>query len=98
MGAIAKRAFLTKGVGRHRERLAAFEMALRNAGIAQYNLVSVSSILPPHAKIVSRAEGIKALSPGQIVYAVMSRSETDEPHRHIAASVGLGTTRSWTRT
>ena len=83
------RAFLTKGVGRHKERLASFELALRTAGIAQYNLVTVSSILPPHTKMVSKAEGIKALSPGQILYVVMSRADTNEPHRHVAASVGV---------
>jgi len=36
--------FLTKGVGRHKEKLASFEEALRVAGIAPYNLVRVSSI------------------------------------------------------
>ncbi|UCC49933.1 MAG: pyruvoyl-dependent arginine decarboxylase, partial [Gemmatimonadota bacterium] len=29
--------FLTRGVGVHRERLSAFEMALRDARIARYN-------------------------------------------------------------
>ena len=43
---IAKEMFLTKGVGRHKERLSSFELALRDAGIAHYNLVSVSSIFP----------------------------------------------------
>ena len=38
--------FLTSGVGVHRERLTAFELALRDADIEQQNLVSVSSILP----------------------------------------------------
>ena len=39
--------FLTRGVGVHREKLASFEEALRSAGVAYCNLVSVSSILPP---------------------------------------------------
>ncbi|RMF21774.1 MAG: arginine decarboxylase, pyruvoyl-dependent [Deltaproteobacteria bacterium] len=86
---IPTKAFLTKGVGRHRERLASFELALRHAGIAQFNLVTVSSIFPPHCKIVSRAEGLRLLTPGQIVYTVLSRAESNEPHRHLAASVGV---------
>jgi arginine decarboxylase len=81
--------FLTKGVGRHSERLPSFEMALRTAGIASFNLVSVSSIYPPECKIVSREAGLKELHPGQIAHAVISKNETNEPNRQIAASIGL---------
>src|SRR6185503_12823325 len=49
--------FLTKGVGVHRERLTAFELALRDADIEQQNLVSVSSILPPRCEQVEREHG-----------------------------------------
>ena len=45
---VPKRMFLTKGVGRNRYQLKSFEDALRVAGVAQQNLVQVSSILPPH--------------------------------------------------
>jgi len=86
---IATKAFLTRGVGRHKEKLTSFEAALRHAGIAQFNLVTVSSILPPHCRLVSRTDGLKHLSPGEIVHVVMSRAESDEPHRQIAASVGV---------
>ena len=81
--------FLTKGVGKHKERLASFEMALRNAGLATFNIVRVSSIFPPGAKIVSRTAGLGQLSHGQIVFAVMSDNATNEPHRLVAASIGL---------
>jgi arginine decarboxylase len=81
--------FLTKGVGRHKERLSSFEMALRNAGIAAFNLVSVSSIYPPECRIISREKGLKEVSPGQILHAVISRNETHEPNRLIAASIGV---------
>ena len=80
---------MTKGVGRHRERLSSFELALRDAGIAEYNLVTVSSIFPPKCKIVTKEQGRKSLSPGQIVHIVMSRQETNEPHRLVASSVGV---------
>jgi len=80
--------FLTRGVGRHREELQSFELALRSAGIARFNLVSVSSILPPGCAIVQKRDGLTKLAPGQIVYVVMSRLTSDEPRRLIAASVG----------
>ncbi len=86
---VPTKAFITKGVGKHKEKLTSFEMALRNAGIAQFNLVKVSSIFPPNCKLVSRKEGLENLSPGQIVFVVMSENATDEPNRLIAASCGL---------
>jgi arginine decarboxylase len=81
--------FFTKGVGIHKEYLQSFEMALRNAGIAEYNLVMVSSIFPPGCKRIPKEEGKKLLKPGQIVFCVMARNSTNEPNRLIAASVGL---------
>jgi arginine decarboxylase len=86
---IADKIFLTKGVGIHKEQLTSFEMALRDAGIAPFNLVYVSSIYPPNCKRVSKEEGLTYLKPGEIVYCVMSRNATNEPNRLIAASVGL---------
>ncbi len=86
---IPKKLFLTKGVGRHKDKLTSFEQALRNAGIAHLNLVRVSSIFPPGCKLISREQGLKLLSPGEIVYVVLSENSTQEPHRLIAASVGV---------
>ncbi|MGH8459087.1 MAG: pyruvoyl-dependent arginine decarboxylase, partial [Nevskiales bacterium] len=86
---VPKRIFLTKGVGKHRERLSSFELALRSAGIASCNLVRVSSIFPPHCKLVARSEGLKRLRPGQVTFVVLSENSTREPHRLIAASIGL---------
>ena len=59
--------FLTKGIGRHKEKLASFEEALRDAKIACYNIVPVSSIFPPHCKIITKEKGVKLLKPGQIL-------------------------------
>ncbi|MEM3684890.1 MAG: pyruvoyl-dependent arginine decarboxylase [Conexivisphaerales archaeon] len=49
---VPTKVFLTKGVGVHKDRLASFELALRDAGIAHCNLVTVSSIFPPRAKLI----------------------------------------------
>lgn len=86
---IAKKIFLTKGVGKHRERLTSFELALRDAGIASFNLVRVSSIFPPHCKLISKSMGLQQLTPGQIVFCVMSETATNEPHRLVAAAIGI---------
>lgn len=81
--------FFTKGVGRSKEKLTSFELALRNADIALFNIVSVSSIFPPGCKMISKREGLNYLRPGEIVFAVLSQNATNEPHRLIAASTGV---------
>ena len=89
MKLIPTSAFLTRGIGVHRHRLTAFEFALRDADIEQQNLVTVSSILPPHCELVPRDIGVQGLSPGEITLCVLARAETDEPGRLIHASIGL---------
>ncbi len=89
MTLIPTKVFFTKGVGRHKSELGSFERALRDAGIAQFNLVEVSSIFPPNAEMVSKEEGLKYLKPGQIVFVVMARNSSNELNRLISASVGL---------
>jgi arginine decarboxylase len=86
---VPKRVFFTKGVGRHRQELQSFELALRDADIEQCNLVYVSSIIPPHCTIISKDKGIKEINTGEITYVVMSRNTTNEPNRLIGAAVGV---------
>lgn len=89
MSYVPRKLFMTRGVGRHREKLASFEMALRDCGIAQFNLVRVSSILPPGCKFVKPDSGLEELNAGQILHVVMSEAATNEPRRLMAASVGV---------
>ena len=86
---VPKKAFLTNGVGRHEDRLTSFELALRDASIEKYNLVTVSSILPPGCKIIPKDEGLKYLNPGEIVHCVLARTDTNEHNRLAAASIGI---------
>ena len=86
---VAKKLFLTKGMGVHEDKLTSFEYALRNAGIAGTNLVLISSIFPPGAKLISRTAGLKLIKPGQILFTIYSKNQTNEPRRHITASVGI---------
>lgn len=81
--------FFVKGVGVHKDKLASFEAALRSAGIEKFNLVYVSSILPPNCKIVSKDQGLAELHQGQVIFCVMARSETNEPNRLVSAAIGL---------
>ncbi|MEM4181723.1 MAG: arginine decarboxylase, pyruvoyl-dependent [Candidatus Pacearchaeota archaeon] len=86
---VPQKVFFTKGVGVHKDKLASFELALRDAGIERFNLVHVSSIFPPNCKIIPKEEGLKMLKEGQITFCVMARNETNEPNRLIASAIGL---------
>jgi arginine decarboxylase len=89
MRLIPRKLFLTRGAGVHKEKLTSFEMALRDAGIAHFNLVRVSSIFPPGCKIVTREDGLPLLQPGEIVFAVIAEMSSNEPGRRIASSIGV---------
>ena len=88
-GLVPTKVFLSKGVGHHRYQLKSFEEALRKAGVAQQNLVQVSSILPPKCKVISRENGLKRLIPGEVCYCVVAKADTNEQGRLIASSVGI---------
>ncbi|MCX6822149.1 MAG: arginine decarboxylase, pyruvoyl-dependent [Candidatus Aenigmarchaeota archaeon] len=86
---IPKMMFFTKGVGVHKEQLESFEIALRDAGIQKCNIVSVSSIFPPHCRIIPKEKGVQLLSPGEVTFCVLAKNATNEPNRMVAASVGI---------
>lgn len=89
MSLVPKKVFFVSGKGFHKIKLAAFEQALRDAGIEKYNLVSVSSILPPFCIEIQKEDGLKQLQPGQIVHCVLAREESNEYNRLIASSIGV---------
>ena len=91
---IPKNIFLTRGTGVHNEKLASFELALRSAGIASYNLISVSSILPPHCSIIDSEKGNRMLHPGQVVPVVLARSESNKADTLVSSGVGIAIPRN----
>jgi arginine decarboxylase len=83
-----QKVFFTKGVGRHKDYLQSFELALRSAGVERCNLVNVLSILPPRCRRITATDGMKLLEPGSLTFVVMARNVTNEPNRLVAASIG----------
>jgi len=86
---VPKMLFLTSGKGSARAELTSFEEALRDADIAKYNLVQVSSIIPPNCQIISKPAGLKKLQVGQILFCVLAKISSSEPGRLMSASVGI---------
>jgi arginine decarboxylase len=70
-------------------KLNAFDRALKNAGIAQCNLVQVSSILPPRCR---KAE-LKEMPAGSIIYTVTARMDGTE-----GMAIGAGIAWAWEKT
>lgn len=62
--------FFTKGVGRHKDYLQSFELALRQASIEKCNLVTVSSIYPAGCKRIGKAEALKYLEPVRLHFVL----------------------------
>ena len=91
---VPKKIFLTRGIGTHKEKLASFELALRDAGIASLNLITVSSILPPNCEFIEKNEGVKLLFPGQVVPIVLARSESNKTSTLVSSGVGVAVPRN----
>jgi arginine decarboxylase len=89
MAIIPSKFFLTKGVGTHEKELRAFENALRDAGVNTLNLVKISSVIAPGCKRISKEEGCALLKAGQIGFAVIAQSITNEPGQIISAGIGM---------
>lgn len=83
---------LTTGVGEGPTELAAFDAALRAAGIANFNLVRLSSVIPP-GSVVVEGRGVTA-RPGEDwgdrLYVVVAESTADTPGQEAWAGIGWG--------
>jgi arginine decarboxylase len=89
MSLVPKKIFFVKGKGCSKNsELRSFEQALREAGIEKFNIVRVSSIIPPNCKEISKDDGLKELTVGQIVYSVLSKISSNRVNDLICASIG----------
>ncbi len=85
--------YICAGVGRGETLLTAFDQALRNAGVGDYNLLKVSSIVPPGARVSQTIEvprgsllpiaygSISSTDKGEVISAAVSVAlPADESH------------------
>jgi len=84
---IPKEFFVTSGRATSPvSQLNAFDLALKNAGVSQCNLVAVSSILPPGCK----ERKWRKLPAGSITFAVLARMNGEE-----GTTIGAGIAWAW---
>lgn len=79
---------LARGVGEGPTPLAAFDAALRDAGVANYNLIVLSSVIPPGAQVVRGRWHTPPSAWGQRLYVVMSQMREDRPGHTAHAGIG----------
>jgi arginine decarboxylase len=84
--------YLASGLGSGPTKLAAFDSALNDAGIANYNLLRLSSVIPPSSEIVQSDSPIPAdVMPGKWgdrLYVVMAEERVDTPNVEAWAGIG----------
>ena len=70
--------------------LAAFDAALIDAGIANFNLLRLSSVIPPDTDVVPvKGRATRATGEwGDRLYVVMAEMRTDRPGREAWAGIG----------
>jgi arginine decarboxylase len=84
---VPTRVFMVSGVGVHEHERVALQHAMRSAGVADCNLLKVSSVIAPGVRIISAEEGMRLLRPGNIVTAVIATAQTDQPHQRVAPAL-----------
>jgi len=79
---------VTKGVGTGETRMAAFDAALYAAGIANYNLVRLSSIIPPGFEVRVEQCNENDKNFGDRLYVVYASQVEDEVGKGAWAGIG----------
>ena len=78
---------ITKGVGHGKTLLSAFDAALWDAGVANQNLIYLSSVIPPDSKVI-RKKLKNNNKYGQKLYCVMANKRINEIGREAWAGIG----------
>lgn len=83
---------VTAGVGTGPTKLAAFDAALNHADIANYNLLRLSSVIPPETEIIQHEFGLDGVKVpgnwGDRLYVVMAEMRVDTPNAEAWAGIG----------
>jgi arginine decarboxylase len=79
------------GTGEGRTTLSAFDEALSVGGIHNYNLVTLSSVVPAGATVVERGTHDRRWDVGELVAVVLAENESPVENETIAAGLGWAT-------
>lgn len=79
---------ITSGIGTGKTPLSAFDAALKEAGVSNYNLIPLSSIIPPGSTIRIKKFTTPEEDYGNKLYVVKAEIRTRESGKYIGAAVG----------
>lgn len=80
---------ITAGTGVGPTELSAFDHALVNAGVANFNLIYLSSVLPPESEVVVLDKPIQIEGGwGDRLYVVMAQMRTQQRNQEVWAGIG----------
>lgn len=80
---------LSSGTGVGPTELSAFDHALVNAGVANFNLIYLSSVLPPGSDVEVQQGKLKPVGNwGDRLYVVMAQERTSQRNQEVWAGIG----------
>lgn len=80
---------IVAGIGRGKTALSAFDAALGQSGVLNYNLIRLSSVIPPCCTVVERDRFCSdPRAHGDRLYVVMAEQRSTRPGVAIAAGIG----------
>jgi arginine decarboxylase len=80
---------VSEGVGIGPTELSAFDQALVHAGVANFNLIYLSSVLPPDSNVIVAKEPAKPVGKwGDRLYVVMAQKRTSQRNQEAWAGIG----------
>ncbi|MGC1177331.1 MAG: pyruvoyl-dependent arginine decarboxylase [Candidatus Saccharimonadales bacterium] len=84
--------YIAPGIGTGPTKLSAFDAALNDTGVANYNLIHLSSVIPPDTTLINQDTAIPAevMSGGwgDRLYVVMAEKRVDTPNTEAWAGIG----------
>ncbi|MBP6930022.1 pyruvoyl-dependent arginine decarboxylase [Patescibacteria group bacterium] len=80
---------ISSGQGEGSTKLAAFDAALWDAGVANYNLIKLSSVIPPNSKLIIGSPGNpRGKKVGERLYVVLAEKREDKAGEEAWAGLG----------
>lgn len=87
---IAKTCMMSAGMGKSEKGLPSFDRALLDAGVGNYNLVRLSSILPAKCVWTDAADIEELLTPGSLLPTAYSTISSHKVGDVLVSTIGVG--------
>lgn len=81
--------YISKGVGAGPTELSAFDQALVKAGVANFNLIYLSSVIPPNTEIIMNTKNKPPVGDwGDRLYLVIAQKRTSRRNQEVWSGIG----------